>query len=187
MIRKLTDADFTATLNVVNEAAIAYRGKIPADRWKEPYMPKEELQEEIASGVQFYGYFENNTLIAVMGIQRVNNVTLIRHAYTLTSHQREGIGEKLLNHLLSLAETQRVLIGTWETAPWAIKFYQKHSFQLLSRQETNKLLKKYWNIPERQETQQHQPCRRFGFRQWLICRLLRLSACKIPSVLGFSW
>lgn len=150
MICKLTDADFEAFLNVMNEAAIAYRGKIPADRWKEPYMPKEELQEEIVSGVQFYGYFENNTLIAVMGIQRVNDVTLIRHAYTLTSQQRKGIGEKLLNHLLNLAKTRRILVGTWETAPWAIQFYQKHGFQLLSRRETNTLLKKYWNIPERQ-------------------------------------
>ena len=150
MIRKLTDADFQAILNVVNEAAIAYKGKIPADRWKEPYMPTEELREETESGVQFYGYIENNTLIAVMGIQQVNDVTLIRHAYTLTSQQRKGIGEKLLNHLLSLAETKRILVGTWETAPWATQFYQKHCFQLLSRQETNKLLKKYWNIPERQ-------------------------------------
>ena len=150
MIRKLTDADFQAILNVVNEAAITYKGKIPADRWKEPYMPAEELREEIESGVQFYGYIENNTLIAVMGIQQVNDVTLIRHAYTLTSQQRKGIGEKLLNNLLSLAETQRILVGTWETAPWAIRFYQKRGFQLVSTEEKNKLLKKYWNIPERQ-------------------------------------
>lgn len=150
MIRKLTDADFQAILNVVNEAATAYKGKIPADRWKEPYMPKEELREEIQSSVQFYGYFESNMLIAVMGIQQVNDVTLIRHAYTLTSQQRKGIGEKLLNHLLSLAETQRILVGTWETAPWAIRFYQKHGFQLVSTEEKNKLLKKYWNIPKRQ-------------------------------------
>ena len=150
MIRKLTNTDFQAILTVVNDAAIAYKGKIPADRWKEPYMPAQELKEEIQSGVQFYGYIENNILIAVMGIQPVNDVTLIRHAYTLTSHQRKGVGEKLLNHLLILAQTDRILVGTWETAPWAIKFYQKHGFKLLSREETNKLLKKYWNIPERQ-------------------------------------
>jgi GNAT superfamily N-acetyltransferase len=150
MIRKLGDADFDAIFNIVNEAAIAYKGKIPADRWKEPYMTKEELKEEIASGIQFYGYFENNALVAVMGIQRVNDVTLIRHAYTLTSQQRKGIGEKLLNHLLSLAETKPILVGTWTDAPWAICFYQKHGFELLSRQQTNMLLKKYWNIPERQ-------------------------------------
>jgi GNAT superfamily N-acetyltransferase len=150
MIRKLGDGDFDAIFNIVNEAAIAYKGKIPADRWKEPYMTKKELKEEIASGIQFYGYFENTALVAVMGIQRVNDVTLIRHAYTLTSQQRKGIGEKLLSHLLSLAETKPILVGTWTDAPWAIRFYQKHGFQLLSRRETNMLLKKYWNIPERQ-------------------------------------
>jgi GNAT superfamily N-acetyltransferase len=150
MISKLTDKDFQAIFQVVNDAAQAYRGKIPADRWKEPYMPQEELQEEIRSGVQFYGYSENDKLIAVMGIQPVDDVTLIRHAYTLTSQQRKGIGEKLLSHLLPLAQTSRILVGTWETAPWAIKFYEKHGFRLLSRQETNILLKKYWKIPERQ-------------------------------------
>jgi GNAT superfamily N-acetyltransferase len=150
VIRKLTNTDFQAILTVVNEAAITYKDKILADRWKEPYMPAQELKEEIQSGVQFYGYLENNHLIGVMGIQPVNDVTLIRHAYTLTSHQRKGIGEKLLNHLLPLAKTERILVGTWETAPWAIKFYEKHGFKLLSREETNKLLKKYWNIPKRQ-------------------------------------
>ncbi len=150
MICKLTNPDFQAILNVVNDAATAYKDKIPADRWKEPYMPLQELKEEIQSGVQFYGWTENNVLTAVMGIQLVNDVTLIRHAYTLTSHQRKGLGEKLLNHLLGLAKTQRILVGTWEAAPWAIKFYEKHGFKPLSREETNKLLKKYWNIPERQ-------------------------------------
>ncbi|MCW3996850.1 MAG: GNAT family N-acetyltransferase [Candidatus Bathyarchaeota archaeon] len=150
MILRLTDANFQDIFAVVNGAAVAYKGKIPADRWKEPYMSKEELREEIASGVQFYGYTENNTLVAVMGIQQVNDVTLIRHAYTLTIHQRKGIGQKLLNYLLSLAKTKRILVGTWETASWAIKFYQKHGFEPLSREQTNMLLRKYWNIPERQ-------------------------------------
>jgi GNAT superfamily N-acetyltransferase len=150
MIRKLTNADFQVILTVVNDAANAFKGKIPADRWKEPYLPAQELKEEIESGVEFYGWLENGTVIAVMGIQQVNDVTLIRHAYTLRNHQRKGIGEKLLKHLLGLAETARILVGTWETAPWAIGFYQKHGFTLLSREETNKHLKKYWNIPERQ-------------------------------------
>jgi len=150
MIRKLTNADFQSILNVVNNAAIAYKGKIPSDMWKKPYMPAQELQEEIRSGVQFYGCIEDNTLIAVMGIQPVNDVTLIRHAYVLTSHQRKGLGEKLLKHLLRLAKTSTVYAGTWEAAPWAIKFYQKHGFKLVSTQEKNNLLKKYWNIPERQ-------------------------------------
>jgi GNAT superfamily N-acetyltransferase len=137
-------------LTVVNDAAIAYEGKIPADRWKEPYMSAQELKEEIQSGIQFYGYTENGTLVGVMGIQPVNDVTLIRHAYTLTSNQRKGIGEKLLNHLLTLARNDKILVGTWENAPWAIEFYQKHGFVMLSREETNKLLKKYWVLPERQ-------------------------------------
>ncbi len=150
MIRKLISTDFQEILIVVNDAAVAYRGKIPADRWKEPYMSAEELKGESKSGIQFFGYTENGVLIAVMGIQPVGDVTLIRHAYTLTSQQRKGAGEKLLKHLLILAQTDRIFVGTWETAPWAIKFYQKHGFTLLSREETNKLLKKYWKIPERQ-------------------------------------
>jgi GNAT superfamily N-acetyltransferase len=150
MICKLTNTHFQAILNVVNDAANAYKGKIPDDRWKEPYMSAQELQRENKNGVQFYGYIEKNNLIAVMGIQRVKDVTLIRHAYTLTSHQRKGVGEKLLNNLLGLARTDRILVGTWETAPWAIKFYERHGFLLLSREETNKLLKNYWSIPERQ-------------------------------------
>lgn len=150
MIHKLTNTNFQAILNVVNDAAVAYKGKIPTDRWKEPYMSSVELKEEIQSGVQFYGYMENNTLIAVMGIQPVHGVTLIRHAYTLTNQQRKGVGEKLLNYLLGLAKTERILVGTWETAPWVIKFYEKQGFSPLSRKETNQLLRKYWNISERQ-------------------------------------
>ena len=150
MIRKLANTNLQEIITVINDAATAYIGKIPSDRWKEPYMATHELKEEIQNGVQFYGYVENNNLIAVMGIQPVNEVTLIRHAYTLTSHQRKGIGEKLLKHLLILAQTERILVGTWETAFWAIKFYENYGFRLLSREETNKMLKKYWNIPQRQ-------------------------------------
>ena len=150
MIRELANADFQSILTVVNDAAMAYKSKIPADRWKEPYMSAHELDEEIQNGVQFYGWTENNVLIAVMGTQSVNDVTLIRHAYMLTSNQQNGLGEKLLNHLLGLARTNRILVGTWEATLWAIKFYNKHGFTLLSRKETNKLLRKYWNIPERQ-------------------------------------
>ena len=150
MIRKLANADFQSILTVVNDAAMAYKSKIPADRWKEPYMSAHELDEEIQNGVQFYGWTENNVLTAVMGTQSVDDVTLIRHAYTLTSNQQNGLGEKLLNHLLGLARTNRILVGTWEATLWAIKFYNKHGFTLLSRKETNNLLRKYWNIPERQ-------------------------------------
>jgi GNAT superfamily N-acetyltransferase len=150
MMRRLQLADFNAILHVVNEAAEAYKGVIPEDRWKEPYMSTAELREEIESGVEFYGWTENNVLTAVMGIQQVNNVTLVRHAYVLTNRQRRGIGEKLLSHLLSLAQTAEVLVGTWEAAHWAIRFYEKHGFQLVSREEKERLLRKYWNIPERQ-------------------------------------
>ncbi len=150
MICKLTNVDFQGILKVVNDASIVYKGKIPADRWKIPYMPAQELEEEIRRGVQFYGLKEKGELIAVMGIQRVNDVTLIRHAYVLTSYQRMGFGEKLLNHLLGLVRTSKVYVGTWEAAGWAVKFYEKHGFQLVSEEEKNKLLKKYWCIPERQ-------------------------------------
>jgi GNAT superfamily N-acetyltransferase len=150
MISKLTTSDSQAILTLVNDAAVAYKGKIPSDRWKEPYMTAQELKEEIRSGVQFYGLIENNVLVAGMGIQPVNDVTLIRHAYVLTSYQRKGYGEKLLKHLLALAETSTVYVGTWEAATWAINFYQRNGFKLVSTEEKNKLLKKYWSIPERQ-------------------------------------
>lgn len=150
MIRRLTEQDFEVIFRVVNDAAVAYRGKIPADCYKTPYMPREELKEEIKAGVEFYGYIKDGATVAVMGIQPVADVTLIRHAYTLTSHQRMGIGEKLLHYLLELAETNYILVGTWQDADWAIHFYQKHGFTLVSREETNRLLSKYWNIPKRQ-------------------------------------
>jgi GNAT superfamily N-acetyltransferase len=150
MIRKLSPADFDAILTVVNDAAQAYKGVIPQDRWQEPYMPASELRSEIESGVEFHGFLENGVLLAVMGIQLVNDVTLIRHAYVLTAHQRRGIGEKLLRHLMSLAGTATVLVGTWAAAYWAVRFYEKNGFVLLSREETDRLLRKYWCIPERQ-------------------------------------
>jgi GNAT superfamily N-acetyltransferase len=150
MIRRLSNADFQTIFEIINDVAVAYRGKIPADCYKTPYMPQQELKEEIDAGVQFYGITIDGVLAAVMGIQGVGDVTLIRHAYTLSSHQRQGLGEQLLNYLLGLAKTPRILVGTWEAAPWAIKFYRKHGFVLLSREETNKLLKKYWHITERQ-------------------------------------
>jgi GNAT superfamily N-acetyltransferase len=150
MISKLATGDFQAILTVVNDAAIVYKGRIPSDRWKEPYMSAQELKEQIQSGVQFYGLKDNNVLVAVMGIQPANDVTLIRHAYVLTSHQRKGYGEKLLNHLLGLTKKSRVYVGTWEAATWAIKFYQKYGFELVSTEEKNKLLNEYWSIPERQ-------------------------------------
>ncbi len=150
MICRLTSSNFSDILRVVNEAAQAYKGVIPADRWKEPYMPAEELREEITAGVEFYGWEDAGKLIGIMGIQKVRDVTLVRHAYVLTARQRSGIGARLLQHLLTLAQTPVVLVGTWEAAWWAIRFYEKRGFQSTSREETNRLLKKYWNIPGRQ-------------------------------------
>jgi GNAT superfamily N-acetyltransferase len=150
MIYRLSPSEFDSMLNVVNDAAQAYKGVIPEDRWKEPYMPTEELRKEIESGVEFYGWKEDNVLVAVMGIQLVNDVTLIRHAYVLTDHQRRGIGENLLKHFINLARTSEVLVGTWEAAYWAVRFYEKHGFRLVSKEEKDRLLRKYWNIPERQ-------------------------------------
>ena len=150
MICRLSSSNLDSILNVVNDAAQAYKSVIPEDRWKEPYMSTEELKKEIESGVEFYGLMEGNVSVAVMGIQLVNDVTLIRHAYVLTDHQRRGIGENLLNHLVSLARTSEVLVGTWEAAHWATRFYEKHGFKLVSKEEKERLLRKYWNIPERQ-------------------------------------
>jgi GNAT superfamily N-acetyltransferase len=150
MINKLAIWDSEAILIVVNDAANAYKGKIPQDRLKEPYMSMQELKEEILRGIQFYGLEDNDCLVAVMGIQPVNDVTLIRHAYVLTNFQQKGYGEKLLKHLLALAETSVVYVGTWGAATWAIKFYQRNGFKLVSTEEKNRLLKKYWSIPKRQ-------------------------------------
>ena len=150
MICRLSSSEFDSILSVVNDAAEAYRGVIPEDRWKEPYMSAEELRNEIESGVEFYGWIEDNVLVAVMGIQLVNDVTLIRHSYVLTSRQRRGIGKNLLNYLISLARTSEILVGTWEAAYWAISFYEKHGFRLMPSEEKNRLLRKYWNITERQ-------------------------------------
>ena len=150
MICRLSSSEFDSMLNVVNDAAQAYKGIIREDRWKDPYMPAKELRKEIESGVEFYGWKENNDLVAVMGIQLVNDVTLIRHSYVRTDHQRRGIGEKLLKHLLDFAKTSEVLVGTWEAAYWAIRFYEKHGFRLAPKEEKDGLLRKYWDIPERQ-------------------------------------
>ena len=150
MICELTETDLQAILCVVNEAALAYKGKIPSDMWKEPYMPFEELEKEIESGVQFFGCKENGVLTAVMGIQHVRDVTLIRHAYVLPNLQRKGLGRKLLEHLVGLVVTCQVYVGTWEAAGWAVKFYEKNGFQLVPEEEKSRLLRRYWTISERQ-------------------------------------
>jgi GNAT superfamily N-acetyltransferase len=148
-IRACTSADVQEMAAIINDSAVAYKGVIPADRWHEPYMPLEELNHEIAAGVQFSGYFEEGVLLGVMGIQDVKDVTLIRHAYVRTLARNQGIGGKLLAHLL--AQTQRpVLIGTWAASTWAIRFYERHGFTVVTEREKNFLLKKYWTVPDRQ-------------------------------------
>ncbi len=149
MIRRCDDRDFETIWAIVNDGAQAYKGIIPADRWTEPYMSVEKLRHEIEEGVEFWGCDEAGTLLGVMGIQPVQDVTLIRHAYVRTASRNQGIGGRLLSHLRQLAGAP-LLIGTWADAVWAIRFYEKHGFQVVDPEEKNRLLKKYWTIPQRQ-------------------------------------
>lgn len=149
MIRRCSEPDFEAIYQIVNDAAIAYKGIIPADRWREPYMPRAELRHEIDAGVCFWGIVDEGQLAGVMGIQDVLDVTLIRHAYVRSALRGRGIGGRLLEHLVTLTE-RPLLIGTWAAATWAIRFYERHGFRLVSAEEKDRLLRKYWSIPERQ-------------------------------------
>jgi GNAT superfamily N-acetyltransferase len=147
-IRACTPADLPAIFDIINDAAQAYKGIIPADRWHEPYMSMEHLQSEIADGVRFWGY-DDGALVGVMGIQDRGDVDLIRHAYVRTRDRGAGIGGKLLE-FLERESGRPILIGTWAAATWAIRFYEKHGYRVVSREETIRLLKRFWNIPERQ-------------------------------------
>ena len=149
MIRRCHEDDFEAIFAIVNDAATAYRGVIPADRWSEPYMPREELRAELDAGVRFWGYEEDGALAGVMGIQQVRDVTLIRHAYVRTESQRRGIGIALLASLHARSD-RPVLIGTWGAASWAIRFYEKHGFRLVAPEVKDRLLREYWTVDERQ-------------------------------------
>ncbi len=142
--------DNAAILTIINDAARAYCGVIPDDRWKEPYMSAEELAEEVGEGVQFYGLVQEGTMLGVAGIQHCDDVDLVRHCYVSTRFQRRGIGSTLLQYLMDLTRTPEVLVGTWEAATWAVEFYERHGFGLVSREEKDRLLRQYWNIPERQ-------------------------------------
>jgi GNAT superfamily N-acetyltransferase len=148
-IRPCRDEDLAAILEIVNSAAQAYRGVIPADRWHEPYMPFEELRAEIAAGVMFWGSEIDGKLAGVMGIQPVRDVDLIRHAYVIPSYQRRGIGAALIAHLRARSE-RRMLVGTWAAASWAIDFYRRHGFELVAPERKSELLRRYWSIPDRQ-------------------------------------
>ncbi len=150
MIRPATDSDFQTIHTIINDAASAYKGVIPPDRYHEPYMPEEELREQIADGVEFYCYCdESSNVIGVMGIQHKQDVDLIRHAYVSTLARNRGIGGRLLEFLYEISEVP-LLIGTWADAVWAIGFYQKHGFKLVAESEKNRLLRIYWSIPDRQ-------------------------------------
>jgi GNAT superfamily N-acetyltransferase len=141
--------DLAEIAEVINDAAAAYRGVIPADRWRLPYMPPDELRAEIAAGVQFWGIRRSGRLAGVMGLQRVREVSLIRHAYTRTAEQGGGVGSALLDHLKRRSD-RRLLIGTWKAATWAIRFYERRGFRVVSDAEKDRLLRRYWTVPERQ-------------------------------------
>ena len=149
MIRPCAHSDFESIWEIINDGAQAYKGIIPADRWREPYMPKAALQHEIADGIEFWGVDSDEGLVGVMGIQDKGEVHLIRHAYVKTARRRQGIGAQLLEFLESRS-TKPILIGTWADAAWALSFYQKHGYRLLDTEEKNALLKKFWSIPDRQ-------------------------------------
>jgi GNAT superfamily N-acetyltransferase len=148
-IRLLKPEDTDSIWRVINAAAQAYKGVIPPDCWHEPYMPQEELAGELAAGVVFWGYEEDRRLLGVMGRQDKGEVVLIRHAYVQPASQRRGVGSHLLRHLLQ-NEVKPMLVGTWAAADWAVNFYEKHGFRLISPAEKDKLLKIYWSISARQ-------------------------------------
>jgi N-acetylglutamate synthase-like GNAT family acetyltransferase len=149
MICRCDDRDFDQIFAVINDGATAYRDVIPADRWSEPYMSREKLQGEIEDGVQFWGFEKDGAIAGVMGLQRVDDVTLVRHAYVRTADQNQGIGASLLHHLRAIAANP-VLLGTWADATRAIRFYEKHGFRAVDAEQKDRLLKRYWTIPERQ-------------------------------------
>lgn len=149
MIRKCTLDEAPAIAEIINEAAQAYRGVIPADCWHEPYMPLAHLEAEIGAGVNFWGWDEAGALLGVMGLQQVRDATLIRHAYVRTAQQGRGLGGALLDAFI-LRMHGPLLVGTWADAAWAIRFYQRHGFRLVSAEEKDRLLDTYWTIPLRQ-------------------------------------
>ncbi len=149
MIRLCANSEFEQIYAIINEAARAYQGVIPADRLKEPYMSSDDLRLEIDRGVKFWGFEEDGNLVGVMGIQHVQDVTLIRHAYVRSVKQNKGIGGSLLSSFRQKT-THPILVGTWSDAVWAIRFYKRHGFRLVSQEEKDRLLKKYWSVPDRQ-------------------------------------
>jgi GNAT superfamily N-acetyltransferase len=150
MIREYKKSDSSKILYVINDAAIRYKGIIPDNCWHEPYMSEQELVNEFNAELRMYGYHRNNKLIGVIGIQEVKDVILIRHAYTLTSYQGKGTGSELLKYLLKKNQNSHLLVGTWQDATWAIRFYEKFGFILHAKDQSTLLLKKYWKISSNQ-------------------------------------
>ena len=150
MITECTKKNISNILYVINDASLKYKGIIPNDCWHEPYMTKQKLISEFANGVRMFGYNKDSNLVGVMGIQELNEVTLIRHAYILTQYQGLGIGKSLLQHLFKIKTSSCLLVGTWRDATWAIQFYEKFGFVLHTKKQTAQLLKKYWNLPSKQ-------------------------------------
>ena len=150
MISEYKKSDSSKILYVINDAAIRYKGIIPDNCWREPYMSEQELVNEFKAGVRMYGYYHNNKPIGVIGTQEVKDVILIRHAYTLTSYQSKGVGSALLEYLLKKNQNSSLLVGTWKNAKWAIRFYKKFGFIIHAKEQSTLLLKKYWKIPSNQ-------------------------------------
>ena len=150
MISEYKKNDTPKILHVINDASLRYKGIIPDNFWHEPYMSEQELIDEFSDGVHMFGFQHNNKLIGVIGIQEVKDVILIRHAYTLTSYQGKGTGSALLEHLLKTNPNSRLLVGTWRSAIWAIRFYKKFDFNLHGKEQSTLLLKKYWKISSKQ-------------------------------------
>ena len=150
MISEYTKSDSSKIICVINDAAVRYKDIIPDNCWHEPYMSEKKLVDEFGDGVRMFGYHNNNKLIGVIGIQKIKDVILIRHAYTLTPYQGKGVGSALLEYLLKKNQNSRLLVGTWRNATWAIRFYEKFGFILHTKEQATLLLKKYWKIPLKQ-------------------------------------
>ena len=146
MISEYTKSDISKILYIINDAAVKYKDVIPDNCWHEPYMSEQELVNEFTNGIRMFGYNKNNKLVGVMGIQELKDITLIRHAYTLTHYQGTGVGKSLLKYLLKINQSNCLLVGTWQDATWAIRFYEKFGFVLHTKKQTRQLLKKYWKI-----------------------------------------
>ena len=150
MISEYTESDTSKILHIINDASLRYKSIIPDNCWQEPYMSEKELVDEFGDGIRMFGYLYNNKLIGVIGVQEVKDVILIRHAYTLTSHQGKGTGSALLKYLLKKNHNSSLLVGTWQNATWAIQFYKKFGFILQTKNQSALLLKKYWKISSKQ-------------------------------------